>query len=80
MVTLIKWSSFRKIVHKFVAKKFFEIDPTACSALTELNETAQLKNANNFLNSNIYSYLETSGDQISNLYLNVVHFLNTRVN
>jgi hypothetical protein len=27
------------------------------------------------LNTNIYSYLETSGGQSSNLYLNVVHFL-----
>ncbi len=32
------------------------------------------KNANNFLNTNIYSYLETSGGQSSNLYLNVVTF------
>jgi len=28
----------------------------------------------------IYSYLETSGGESSNLYLNVVHFFNTRVN
>jgi hypothetical protein len=28
--------------------------------------------------TNIYSYLETSGGQSSNPYLNVVHFLNTR--
>ncbi len=27
-----------------------------------------------------YSYLETSGGQSSNLYLNVVHFFNTSVN
>ncbi len=33
----------------------------------------------NCLNTNIYSYLETSGSQSSNLYLNLVHFLNTRV-
>jgi len=31
-----------------------------------------LKNVNNFLNTNIYSYLETSGGQS---YLNVIHFL-----
>jgi hypothetical protein len=30
--------------------------------------------------TNIYSYLETSGGQGSNLYLNVVHFFNTSVN
>jgi hypothetical protein len=39
-----------------------------------------LKNANNYLNTNIYSYLATSGSQSSNLYLNVVHFFNTKVN
>ncbi len=33
-----------------------------------------LKNVNNYLNTNIYFYLETSGGQSSNLYLNVVHF------
>jgi hypothetical protein len=35
-----------------------------------------LKNVNNCLNTNIYSYLETSGGHSSNLYLNVVHFFN----
>jgi hypothetical protein len=39
-----------------------------------------LKNVNNCLNTNIYSYLETSGGQSSNLYLNVVHFFNASVN
>jgi hypothetical protein len=42
-------------------------------------EEHALKNVNNFLNSNIYSYLETSGGQSFNPYLNVVHFFNTRV-
>jgi hypothetical protein len=32
------------------------------------------------LNINIYSYLETSGSQSFNLYLNVVHFFNNSVN
>ncbi len=41
-------------------------------------EQHALKNVNNWLNTNIYSYLETSGGQSSNPYLNVVHFLNTR--
>ncbi len=44
------------------------------------NGTTHFKNVNNYLNTNIYSYLETSGGQSSNLYLNVVHFFNTRVN
>ncbi len=42
-------------------------------------EKHSLKNVNNCLYTNIYSYLETSGDQSSNLYLNVVHLL-TNVN
>ncbi len=33
------------------------------------------KYVNNCLNTNIYSYLETSGGQSYNLYLNVVPFL-----
>jgi hypothetical protein len=40
-------------------------------------EQHTLKNINNCMNTNIYSYLETSGGQSSNPYLNV-HFLNTR--
>jgi hypothetical protein len=32
------------------------------------------------LNTYIYSYVEMSGGQSSNLYLNVVHFFNTSVN
>jgi hypothetical protein len=43
-------------------------------------ELHTLKNVNNCLNTNIYSYLETSGGQSLNPYLNVVHFFNTRVN
>jgi hypothetical protein len=37
-------------------------------------EHLPLKNVNNCLNTNIYSYLETSGGQNPNLYLNEVHF------
>ncbi len=43
-------------------------------------ERHTLKNVNNCLNTNIYSYLETSGDQSSNPNLNVVHVFNTRAN
>ncbi len=43
-------------------------------------EQHTLKNVNNCLNTMIYSYLETSGGQSSNVYLNVVHFFNTSVN
>jgi hypothetical protein len=43
-------------------------------------EQRTLRNVNNYLNTNIYSYLETSGVQSTNLYLNVVHFLNASFN
>jgi hypothetical protein len=43
-------------------------------------EQHALKNVNNYLNTNIYSYLETSGGQSSKIYLNVVHFFNTSLN
>jgi len=43
-------------------------------------EQRTLKNVNNNLNTNIYSYLETSGGQSSNTYLNVVHFFITSAN
>jgi hypothetical protein len=38
-----------------------------------------LKNVNNSVNTNIYSYLETSGGKSYSQYLNVVHFFNTSV-
>ena len=47
---------------------------------TALEEQRTLKHVNNYLNTNIYFYLETSGGQSSNLYLKVVHFFNTSVN
>jgi hypothetical protein len=37
-------------------------------------EQHTLRNVNNCLNTNIYSYSETSGDQSCNLYINFVHF------
>jgi hypothetical protein len=39
-------------------------------------EKHALKIVNNCLIINIYSYLETSGGQSSNLYLNVAHIFN----
>jgi hypothetical protein len=67
-------------------KPLTTIDKKALSCGTEhfehlsYNGTTRLKNVNNCLNTNIYSYLETSGGQSSNLYLNVVHVFNTSVN
>jgi hypothetical protein len=34
-------------------------------------EQTTLRNINNYLNTNIYSYLDTSGGQSSNLFINV---------
>ncbi len=45
-----------------------------------LPEQHAFKNVNNSLNTNIYSYLETSDGQNCNLYLNVIHCFNTSVN
>jgi hypothetical protein len=45
-----------------------------------LMEQHALKNVNNSLKTNIYSYLGTSGGQSSNLYLKVAYFFNTSVN
>jgi hypothetical protein len=44
---------------------------------TEQHASKMVKNC---LNTNIYSYLETSGGQSYNLNLNVVHFFNTSFN
>jgi hypothetical protein len=46
----------------------------------ELMEQNTFKNVSNCLNTNISTYLETPGNQSTNLYLNVVHFFNTSVN
>jgi hypothetical protein len=43
-------------------------------------EQCALINVNNCLNTNIYSYLETSGGESFYLYLDIVQFLNTSVN
>ncbi len=43
-------------------------------------EMLNLKNVNNYLNSNIYSYLEPSGSQSYFIFLNIVNFFNASVN
>ncbi len=43
-------------------------------------EQRTLKNVNRSLNTNIYSYSETSGGQSSSLFFNVAHFFSTSVN
>ncbi len=58
---------------------FFSISKVEGSLEMAMEKPA-LINVNTCLNTNIYSYLETSGSQSSNLCLNVVHFFNTSVN
>jgi hypothetical protein len=52
----------------------------SCDNHTKGESINALKNVKICLNTNIYSYLETSGGQISKLSLNVVHFFNLSVN
>jgi hypothetical protein len=62
-------------------KKTREINSVRVQAWVEkLMEQCTLKNVNNGLNTNIYSYLETSGVQSSNMYLNDVQFFSTSLN
>jgi hypothetical protein len=51
-----------------------------CELLASSIEQRASKNVHNCFNTNIYTYLETSGGQSSNFYLNIVHFFSTSVN
>ncbi len=64
-----------KFVHGLLYKK-----RNVPNCIIEINGTAPFKNVNIWLNTNIHSNLKISSGQSSNLYLNVVHFLNTGVN
>ncbi len=48
--------------------------------ILDLIEQRALKNVNNCLKTNIYSYLDESEGQSHNLYLNAVHIFNTSLN
>ncbi len=50
------------------------------NVIHELMEQPTFYNVNICLNTNISSYLDTSGGQSSNIHLNVVHFFNASVN
>ncbi len=62
----------------------YEIDPRCHQVKGNFGITSMelraLKNVNNCLNTNIYSYMETFGGKSCKLYFNVVHFFNTTVN
>jgi hypothetical protein len=69
-----------------VAPSLNGVDPSCMNSITvstcsakysnilhnTFNGIAHFRNVNNCFNTNIYSYLETSGGQGSNLYLSVV--------
>ncbi len=56
-----------------------ELGSSVSASLQKPMEQRTLKIVTNYLNTNIYSYLEISGGQSSNIYLNLVHFFNTSV-
>ncbi len=70
-----KYSSSKYIVNLSLMVTYLKYKP-----LFYFNGTSYFKNVNNYFNANIYSYLETSGGQSSNLYLNAVHFFNDNAN
>ncbi len=57
------------------SKRLFLLTQRCIAQLEQL----AFKNVNNCLNTNIYSYLETSGGNSCNLYFNVLQFFNTPV-
>jgi hypothetical protein len=62
--------------NKFIGVTFKKVN----KKFNDLMEEHILRSVNNCLNTNIYSYLETSAGQSSNLYLNDVHCFNTSLN
>jgi hypothetical protein len=58
---------------------FIAVEATTSVAVVTM-EQHTLKIVNNCLKNNIYNYLETSGGQSFNLYLNALHFFNAGVN
>ncbi len=63
-----------------ICKNSYDHLTTIRKVVLDIMEQRTLSNVNNYLNTNMYSYLETSGGQSSNLYLIAVHFFNTGVN
>jgi hypothetical protein len=68
--------------HNLMAQPFWENSTVQIRrrSIVASMEHHALKNVKNCLNTNTYSYLETSGGQSSNLYLYVVLFFNISVN
>jgi hypothetical protein len=65
------------VISRAIGRDFFLLDVLDFFLFLPEKDTIVFtmeQNINNCLNTNIYSYLETSGGQSSNLYLHVVHF------
>ncbi len=61
----VKWSNHQQSIN---------LMNTYIENRIQVMELHAFKNVNNCLNTNIYSYLETSGGQSYNPYLNAVYF------
>ncbi len=77
---LISFVIFEQVRHELWMRIEWTLRDKNLTSRPTKNGTARFKNVNNCLITNIYSYLETSDGQSSNLYLNVVHFSNFSVN
>ncbi len=79
-LTFKVWPKTAPFITIYYVMFFSSSMPFNIRHLWQLMEQCTLKNVNIYLKTNIYSYLETSSGLSSNLYLNVFHFFNTRVN
>jgi hypothetical protein len=55
----------------------YQFSKMLCKKIGKIMEQHALKNVNNCLKTNIYSYSDTLGGQSSNLCINAVYFFNT---
>jgi len=74
-VLLYCWQYKRELFLKWNTVDLTILKRLIISSTIQTMEQRTLKNINNCLNTNIYSYVETSGGQSYFLYLNFVHFL-----
>jgi len=66
-------SHFLLVLH-MRCNNWFEVYYCTWSAVGMEQHAVKIKKCKQLFETNIYSYLETSGGQSSNLYLNVVDF------
>ncbi len=78
--SLLFFSFLLRPLTELMKQTRWQYGPLSSLYYLDVYEQHALKSANNFLNTNIYSDLKTSGRQSYNLYLNFVHFFNTSDN